>query len=352
MQLKTDELTSQIKLLETLFANYEIQQVVGEISDETYQRAVLLFTIGLDTAKTELETITQATMQLCGPVPTVQAPVMPDLPVTESAIEAPATIEAAVESVETSTLVETPFDSTAFETTSFEAEPAPVEEPVMDLADVAEAPIEEVLAEEPVMESTIDVVEDAPVEEPVMDAAVFEDAPVEEPVMDAAVFEEAPVEEPVMESSFVEEVAPFVSVEADGESLIEITTTEPVFLTSELAVEAPIMESAFVEDAPLETVAMDLPVEEVSIDLVEEQPIADVADVPLQVFEVTEQVAVEQTLEKVMEQLNSPAVEALAVEELSHSSHPTSAPLQALSEITAEAVSDGTIDESDEDTTE
>jgi hypothetical protein len=68
MQLKTEELAGQIKTLETLLANYEIQHVVGEIEEETYQREILLLTTGLDTAKNELDVIKQATMQLCAPV--------------------------------------------------------------------------------------------------------------------------------------------------------------------------------------------------------------------------------------------------------------------------------------------
>ncbi|MDR0318768.1 MAG: CdvA-like protein [Nitrososphaerota archaeon] len=290
MRLKTDELTSQIKLLETLLANYEIQYVIGEIGSGTYQRDILLFTIGIDTAKAELETITQATLQLCGPVQTIQAPIAPDFPVAEPAIEAPIPTET-VAPVEISMSIETPVESNPLETTPYAAASAPVEAPVLESAIVEEAPVE-----------------------------MFDS---------------------------------FVPVETD-ESVIEITTKEPVFLAADLAaVEVPVMESPLdiVGETPIDDV-LGLPVEEATIDLVEEQTLADVADVPLQVFEVTEQAPVEQTLEKVMEQLNSPAVEALAVEELTHSSHPTTAPHQALSEVTAEAVSDGQIDESDEDITE
>jgi len=325
MQLKTDELSSQIKLLETLLANYEIQYVIGEIGDETYQRDILLFTIGIDTAKAELDTITQATLQLCGPVATVQAPIVPDLPVVEPVIEAPAPTEV-VEAVDFSIPMEIPVESTPIETTSFDVTPAPVEEPVMESA----------------------IVEEAFVEEPVMESAIVEEAFVEEPVMESAIVEEAFVEEPVMESAIVEEVASF----APEESVIEIMASEPIFLSATPApVEEPVMESTsyVYEETPVETAVMDLPVEEVAIDMFEEQ---SVEEVPLQVFEVTEQAPVERTLESVMEQLNSPAIEALTVEELTHSSHPTTAPHQALSEIIAEAVSDGQIDGSDEDITE
>jgi len=43
---KTQELENQIKMLETLLANYEIQHVVGEIDDDIYQREISLLTTG------------------------------------------------------------------------------------------------------------------------------------------------------------------------------------------------------------------------------------------------------------------------------------------------------------------
>jgi methyl-accepting chemotaxis protein len=82
MQGKTQELESQIKTLETLFANYEIEHVVGEIDEESYQREITLLTTGLETAKHELEVIKEATNQLCPPV---EAPITePSLPAEES----------------------------------------------------------------------------------------------------------------------------------------------------------------------------------------------------------------------------------------------------------------------------
>jgi hypothetical protein len=86
MQGKTQELESQIKTLETLLANYEIEHVVGEIDEESYQREITLLSTGLETAKHELEVIKEATNQLCAPVeaPTTE----PSLPVEESKAEA------------------------------------------------------------------------------------------------------------------------------------------------------------------------------------------------------------------------------------------------------------------------
>jgi len=85
MQGKTQELEGQIKTLETLFANYEIQHVVGEIDEESYQREFTLLSTGLETAKRELDVIKEATNQLCPPV---EAPITePSLPAEESEAE-------------------------------------------------------------------------------------------------------------------------------------------------------------------------------------------------------------------------------------------------------------------------
>jgi len=85
MQGKAQELESQIKTLETLLANYEIQHVVGEIDEESYQREITLLSTGLETAKRELDVIKEATNQLCPPVeaPTTE----PSLPAEESKAE-------------------------------------------------------------------------------------------------------------------------------------------------------------------------------------------------------------------------------------------------------------------------
>jgi hypothetical protein len=68
MQGKAQELESQVKILETLLANYEIQHVVGEIDEEAYQREINLLSTGLESAKRELDVIKDATNQLCPPI--------------------------------------------------------------------------------------------------------------------------------------------------------------------------------------------------------------------------------------------------------------------------------------------
>jgi len=339
MQFKTDELASQINTLESILANYEIQHVVGEIEECAYQRDVLLFTAVMDATRNELETIKQATMQLCVPVSTIQTIVPPELPVDTPTVAAPVMDCVTTENttpVEISLPVETQVESAILETPIFEATSDPILEAIEKQTFTSNVSV----TEEPVMESAL--IEDVAVvvEEPVMESALIEDVAVvvEEPVMEA-LSEAAPV---------IEEVSPIDLAETCEP--IEIATNDQMFLTTPI-VEESVMEYNMVEDAQFDTTAIiDTPIEEAVTEIAAEDEL--VSDVPLQVFEVTEQVPIEQTLEKVMEQLNTPAVEALTVEELTHDSHPSIAPLQAPSDIIAEAVSDGQIDESGEDTTE
>ncbi|MCL2291939.1 MAG: hypothetical protein FWC30_02565, partial [Candidatus Bathyarchaeota archaeon] len=202
--------------------------------------------------------------------------------------------------------------------------------------------------DEPVVEVAIPVTEAPVFDEPVMESALFEETPaaVEESVMESPIFEEA---------LFVEETEQISSADINdvvAESTIDMASTESVFLDDAAIIEEPVLdyasvavEETLIESAPIIETPLENTVAEIDTEDI-------VADVPLQVFEVTEQAPVEQTLEKVMEQLSSPVVEALTVEELTHDSHPSIAPHQAPSEIITEAVSDGQIDESGEDTTE
>ncbi len=116
MQSKTQELMDQIKTLETLLANYEIQHVVGEIDEEIYQREINLLATGLDTAKHELDTIKEATTQLCPPAvataPESPAPSQENVVVQNEPVEnvpiAPAEAQVATEPTpqETAVIVE------------------------------------------------------------------------------------------------------------------------------------------------------------------------------------------------------------------------------------------------------
>ena len=64
MASKVIELEEQVKTMEILLANFEIRHVTGEIEEETYQRENDLLSIGLDTAKNELQEVKEATNQL------------------------------------------------------------------------------------------------------------------------------------------------------------------------------------------------------------------------------------------------------------------------------------------------
>jgi len=57
MTVKVGEIEEQIKILERLLANYEIQHVGGEISEEDYQRETTVISIGLENARKELNAI-------------------------------------------------------------------------------------------------------------------------------------------------------------------------------------------------------------------------------------------------------------------------------------------------------
>src|SRR4030066_625078 len=85
MENKVNELQSNIKTLEMLLANYEIQHVVGEIDEDTYQHEITLLGTGLETTKHELDTIREAATQLCPPSPAVamEPPVVTTPPPTE-----------------------------------------------------------------------------------------------------------------------------------------------------------------------------------------------------------------------------------------------------------------------------
>lgn len=64
LNAKTAELEEQIKTLEVLLANFEIQHVTGEVEQETYEREMNVLTIGLDTSRSELANIKNALEQL------------------------------------------------------------------------------------------------------------------------------------------------------------------------------------------------------------------------------------------------------------------------------------------------
>ncbi len=60
MNTKIKELEEHIKVLERLLANFEIQHVGGEIEEELYQREIALLSIGIETARQELDSMKEA----------------------------------------------------------------------------------------------------------------------------------------------------------------------------------------------------------------------------------------------------------------------------------------------------
>ena len=151
MQLKTQELENQIKTLEILLANYEIQHVVGEIDEQIYQQEINLLTTGLETTRNELNVIKQSANQLCPPT-SIQAPAAPEpaAPVVEAEVMQPAPVE--------QTPVEVPVEAAPVETI-METSPVPIA-PVETAP--AEIPLETVKAEAAPVESA--PIETAPVE--------------------------------------------------------------------------------------------------------------------------------------------------------------------------------------------
>ena len=64
MDSKIAELEEQIKTLEVLLANFEIQHVTGEVSEEVYQREIDVLSMGLEASRQELDALRDAASQL------------------------------------------------------------------------------------------------------------------------------------------------------------------------------------------------------------------------------------------------------------------------------------------------
>jgi chromosome segregation ATPase len=64
MNSKMADLEEQIKMLEMLLANSEIQHVTGEVDEEVYLRETNLLSTGLETSRQELSSIRDAVNQL------------------------------------------------------------------------------------------------------------------------------------------------------------------------------------------------------------------------------------------------------------------------------------------------
>jgi hypothetical protein len=175
MQLKAQELNSQIKTLEMLLANFEIQHVAGEVDEEVYQREISLLTIGLENAKKELEVINDAVNQLVAPAPiVVEAPPQPEQGpvVSELASETPIEQNKAPCADETAAPVEqAPVETQPTEQTA-------QQQPPSDAVEIAQT--EDVQASS--AEATSEAANEAPAEAPVEQVAETSDNKVEEAV--------------------------------------------------------------------------------------------------------------------------------------------------------------------------
>jgi polyhydroxyalkanoate synthesis regulator phasin len=378
MQAKTQELENQLKTLEMLLANYEIQHVVGEIDEELYTREINLLSITLETTKNELGIIKDATNQLFGVSKPVEAPATPEImpPKTEAPVEsAPmeipvetATIESAnvetVPAAETTSVEPTPIETITMETTQAESAPietAPTEAPTEFVAEapveiVAEAPTEFV-AEAPVEDVAVVETDFVEVASEAVDAEIFTEAAPVESSTEAAPAENLPIEDVAVEVLPAEETPV-----ADAECLIEVTVAD---IPDELVFEEPATEASLdidessvdaLYEADMVDVASDIivPAETVAEQVI---VVADpVIEAPLQVFEVTEHAPIETTLEKIMEPaIEEPIIQSVIVEEAHIPAHPLEAPQQAHSDemVAMETDTDQTTptDESDENTT-
>ena len=328
MQVKTQELENQIKMLEVLLANYEIQHVAGEIDEQIYQQEINLLTTGLETTRNELTSIKQSTTLLSQP-PSMHAPEAPQpaaslietttsqpAPVEQTPIEVP--VEAApIETViETSPVLPTPVETAPAEIVveAAKAEVAPIETAPVEVAPVEAAPIE--IAPAPIETAPI---EPAPVETaPVIEAPPVEVAIIEAPAVEIAPAETAPIASPEPEVQVINEPTP------------EIVLAEP-----EVTASAPQKPTINVEVAPIEHSVVEPEKTEIApTENIDESQLEQTeARETLQDFEVIPEVTVETTLEKAMEPLTEPINESIIVEEITVPAHPLEAPHLGQTEV-------------------
>ena len=249
MQLKTLELENQIKTLETLLANYEIQHVVGEIDDQIYQQEITLLSTGLETTRNELNTIKQSTIQLCSPsiiqAPAAPEPVAPVAEVAQPAPAEPAPVEVPIEAAPVEIAVETsPVPLPPVETAPVEipievvtAEAAPVETAPVEIAPAETAPIETAPIEVAPIETAPDhqlkhrqskIRQSKPpqlLKLPQVEVAPVEVAPVEAPAVEVAPVETATIAPPEPEVQVINE--PTTKLLHKSQQVAESTPQEP-----------------------------------------------------------------------------------------------------------------------------
>ncbi|MCX8153710.1 MAG: CdvA-like protein [Candidatus Bathyarchaeota archaeon] len=144
MQGKMQELENQIKTLEMLLANHELQHVIGEIDEESYRREITLLTTGLENAKRELDSIKEAINQLCSPV--------------KSLVTEPLTSETRTPVAENVPIA----DKTVAQADVDNAEEATPEEPSITTEQTVQEPQSEVVSEETIPTEITQIAENTP----------------------------------------------------------------------------------------------------------------------------------------------------------------------------------------------
>jgi len=337
---KAEELESQVKTLETLLANYEIQHVVGEIDEEFYQREINLLSTGLESARRELDVIKEATNQLCPPVE--ETTIEPSLPAEEN--EAPVIQNEPVENV-----------PSVPEEVAVTTEPCSQEPVIM---------MEEAVAEETVIESADSMPEEIPqaVEEKpeiIMDQPeLTEETPAVTEAPQPEIPEEMP---PVVEDAPQEpecECPPQATDEV-SQDLNETTgATEEHVETIE---EMPQMTEYFSQETEEQTeiVQETLESKDETSEATEDNAEVEVTeDVPQYVEEIADQPEITEELQQTAEDMplivenESQLIEdnLQTAEETPEEAHPLGAPKEAPQEISGEAVTDE--DQSYEETAE
>ena len=100
MNSKMRGLEEHIRTLEVLLANFEIQHVTGEVSEEVYQREISLLSTGLEAARQELDAVKEAFNQLSS---SISAPIN-DVTMQEAEAQTEAQPQENAEVVETENL--------------------------------------------------------------------------------------------------------------------------------------------------------------------------------------------------------------------------------------------------------
>jgi len=409
MNSRTQNLEGQIKTLEMLLANYEIQHVVGEIEEDIYNREITLLTNSLETTRNELCVMKDAINQLFPPQPITEQPAPEPVSLSAEASVESAPLEVQVEThaiepaiivepeVEAPVHIEPPVLEAAEIATEASTEEAPIEVAEAEIECIVEpaieeestdfsndSPIAEAPAEEPQIEITPDAASDetAPIEEtieiatveaPIEEAEAQIDVPAETAVEDSIEYDEAPaenlIEEAPLEMPLEEAVIEESSSEASDVPLedavfetpietesIEATITEETPLedlqAAQIDQETQIIDESNTEVVEVESVAE---VETIADEVVVEAPEEPVEHVPLHTFDVTEHEPLETTLEKVIETTSEEhVIEPVILGEANIQAHPLEAPHQAPTEDITEADADQTSqeEESEEDTTE